>query len=193
MRDECLNQHWFTDLDDARRTITDWTLEYNEEREHGTLGTMPREFARSAMESAEIANSAIPALPTAPARHRRKGHESPGRANIITGPKLGGPPTLRAKGSKSRSSESSPVDMSCSPPYLSEPTRNFRRQHKECFSPSARGAKERNGDGAFFHLVPLPFRWIPAFQDIQRLDRSRLVRFDGKGTFQQRDCLLPPA
>lgn len=27
----------------------------------------PREFARSVMESAEIANSAIPALPTAPA------------------------------------------------------------------------------------------------------------------------------
>lgn len=67
MRDECLNQHWFTDLDDARRIITNWTREYNEEREHGSLGMTPREFARSAMESAEIANSAIPALPTAPA------------------------------------------------------------------------------------------------------------------------------
>lgn len=67
MRDECLNQHWFTDLTDARSTITGWIREYNEEREHGTLGMTPREFARSAMESAEIANSAIPALPTAPA------------------------------------------------------------------------------------------------------------------------------
>ena len=67
MRDECLNQHWFTDLDDARRIITDWTREYNEEREHGTLGMTPREFARSAVESAEITNSAISALPTAPA------------------------------------------------------------------------------------------------------------------------------
>ena len=67
MRDECLNSHWFTDLDDARRTITEWTREYNEEREHGSLGMTPREFARSAMENAEIANSAIPALPTAPA------------------------------------------------------------------------------------------------------------------------------
>jgi len=44
-----------------------WTEEYNEEREHGPLGMTPREFARSAMESAEIANDAIPALPTAPA------------------------------------------------------------------------------------------------------------------------------
>lgn len=67
MRDECLNQNWFTDLDEARRIITGWTEEYNEEREHGTLRMTPREFARSAMESAEIANSAIPALSTAPA------------------------------------------------------------------------------------------------------------------------------
>lgn len=67
MRDECLNQNWFTTLDDARRIILNWTDEYNEEREHGALGMTPREFARSAMESAEIANSAIPALPTAPA------------------------------------------------------------------------------------------------------------------------------
>ncbi len=67
MRDECLNQHWFTDIEDARRIILEWTREYNEEREHGTLGMTPREFARSAMESAEIANSVISALPTAPA------------------------------------------------------------------------------------------------------------------------------
>jgi putative transposase len=50
MRDECLNQHWFTDLDEARRTIMNWTKEYNEQREHGTLGMTPREFARSATE-----------------------------------------------------------------------------------------------------------------------------------------------
>ena len=67
MRDECLNQNWFTDIEDARRIITDWTREYNEEREHGSLGMTPREFARSAVESAEIANGAIPALPTTPA------------------------------------------------------------------------------------------------------------------------------
>lgn len=67
MRDECLNQNWFTDADDGRRIITAWTDEYNDDREHGALGMTPREFARSAMESAEIANDAISALPTAPA------------------------------------------------------------------------------------------------------------------------------
>jgi putative transposase len=67
MRDECLNQNWFTDLDDARRIIIGWTEEYNQEREHGALGMTPREFARSAMVSAEIANNAISTLPTAPA------------------------------------------------------------------------------------------------------------------------------
>lgn len=67
MRDECLNQNWFTTLDDARQIILNWTNEYNEEREHGPLGMTPREFAKSAMESAEIADRAIPALPTAPA------------------------------------------------------------------------------------------------------------------------------
>lgn len=41
--------------------------EYNEEREHGTLGMTRREFARSALESAEIANNAISSLATAPA------------------------------------------------------------------------------------------------------------------------------
>lgn len=66
MRDECLNQNWFTDLREARKIIMAWTEEYNEDREHGPLGMTPREFARSAMESAEIANGAIPALPTAP-------------------------------------------------------------------------------------------------------------------------------
>lgn len=67
MRDECLNQNWFTDLDDARRIIMSWTDEYNEERERGPLGMTPCEFARSAMESAEIADGAFFALPTAPA------------------------------------------------------------------------------------------------------------------------------
>ena len=40
--DECLNQNWFTNLDDARRIIIGWIEEYNEEREHGTLGMTPR-------------------------------------------------------------------------------------------------------------------------------------------------------
>jgi putative transposase len=37
-RDECLNSHWFTSLDDARRTIEAWRLDYNRERPHSSLG-----------------------------------------------------------------------------------------------------------------------------------------------------------
>ena len=37
-RDECLNSHWFTSLEDARRTIEEWRLDYNRERPHSSLG-----------------------------------------------------------------------------------------------------------------------------------------------------------
>jgi putative transposase len=37
-RDECLNSHWFTSLDDARQTIEAWRLDYNQERPHSSLG-----------------------------------------------------------------------------------------------------------------------------------------------------------
>jgi putative transposase len=40
-RDSCLNQHWFRDLDDARRIIDDWRQHYNAERPHSSLGYMP--------------------------------------------------------------------------------------------------------------------------------------------------------
>jgi len=40
-RDTCLNQHWFTDLYDARRTINLWRQHYNEVRPHSALGYLP--------------------------------------------------------------------------------------------------------------------------------------------------------
>jgi putative transposase len=40
-RDTCLNVHWFVDLEDARRTIEDWRVEYNEVRSHSSLGRRP--------------------------------------------------------------------------------------------------------------------------------------------------------
>lgn len=36
-REECLNQHWFTSLADARRTIEAWRIEYNTIRPHSSL------------------------------------------------------------------------------------------------------------------------------------------------------------
>lgn len=40
-RDTCLNAHWFVDLEDARRTIEAWRVDYNEVRHHSSLGRRP--------------------------------------------------------------------------------------------------------------------------------------------------------
>lgn len=46
-RDECLNAHWFENLDDATRKIEAWRVEYNETRPHSALAyRTPAEFAR---------------------------------------------------------------------------------------------------------------------------------------------------
>jgi putative transposase len=38
LRDECLNEHWFTSLGDARRTVEAWRQDYNAVRPHSGLG-----------------------------------------------------------------------------------------------------------------------------------------------------------
>lgn len=46
-RSECLNQHWFENLEEARRIIEEWRVEYNTERPNSRLGYLtPIEFAR---------------------------------------------------------------------------------------------------------------------------------------------------
>jgi putative transposase len=46
LRAECLNEHWFLSLDDAKRKVESWRRHYNEERPHSALGSLaPREFA----------------------------------------------------------------------------------------------------------------------------------------------------
>jgi putative transposase len=46
MRDECLNEHWFLSLGEARETIEAWRRDYNEVRPHSGLGDRtPQEFA----------------------------------------------------------------------------------------------------------------------------------------------------
>jgi len=58
-RDECLNQSWFTSLEDARRIIEAWREDYNTVRPHSSLGyRTPEEYA------AEVA--ARPASPPTP-------------------------------------------------------------------------------------------------------------------------------
>jgi putative transposase len=47
LRQECLNQHWFLSLQDARSKIEDWRQMYNESRPHSALDWLtPAEFAR---------------------------------------------------------------------------------------------------------------------------------------------------
>jgi putative transposase len=36
-REECLNQHWFISIEEARTTIEAWRVEYNTERPHTAL------------------------------------------------------------------------------------------------------------------------------------------------------------
>lgn len=46
--DECLNEHWFSDVNHARKTISEWRQDYNECRPHSTLSYQtPSEFAAS--------------------------------------------------------------------------------------------------------------------------------------------------
>ncbi len=43
LRDECLNQHWFRSLAEARETLAAWREEYNKTRPHSSLGDVPPE------------------------------------------------------------------------------------------------------------------------------------------------------
>ena len=54
LRDECLNEHWFLNLKDARNIIGEWQRIYNEERPHSSLDNLtPSEFAQKIEEKEE--------------------------------------------------------------------------------------------------------------------------------------------
>lgn len=54
-RDECLNEHWFTSLTEARIRIATWRREYNEWRPHSSLANLtPAEFAARCRSSKTI-------------------------------------------------------------------------------------------------------------------------------------------
>ena len=62
LREEGLNQHVFTSLDDARTKIEQWRIEYHRERPHSSLGYLtPEEFAAKNQGSSAIARTAWPA------------------------------------------------------------------------------------------------------------------------------------
>jgi putative transposase len=54
-RDECLNEHWFANLWEARRITTDYEQEYNTDRPHSSLeNRTPEEFARGWVAAAPL-------------------------------------------------------------------------------------------------------------------------------------------
>lgn len=55
-RDECLNTSWFSSLEDARRIIEAWRIDYNEVRPHSSLGgKAPADFAAASTAAEEPA------------------------------------------------------------------------------------------------------------------------------------------
>lgn len=47
VRDDCLIEHWFVTMTQARRVIKAWRIEYNTERMHSTLGNLtPEDYAK---------------------------------------------------------------------------------------------------------------------------------------------------
>ena len=51
LRDECLNQHWFFSLADARQIVEAWRLDYNQARPHSSLGGLtPEEYRLGIMQ-----------------------------------------------------------------------------------------------------------------------------------------------
>jgi putative transposase len=53
-REECLNEHWFLTLDDARETIENWRIDYNRVRPHSSLGYLTPEEFRNAKGYANV-------------------------------------------------------------------------------------------------------------------------------------------
>jgi putative transposase len=53
LRAECLDQHWFASLEDARRTIEAWWVEYNSERPHTALNNQTPAAYRASWEQCQ--------------------------------------------------------------------------------------------------------------------------------------------
>jgi len=54
LRDECLNQHWFRSLGDARQIVEEWRLDYNQVRPHSALGGLSPETYRLAIKGSGV-------------------------------------------------------------------------------------------------------------------------------------------
>ena len=60
LRDECLNEHWFTSLPHAQAIIEGWRREYNEERpKKGLGGLTPAQYAKQLTEKRSIVTAGL--------------------------------------------------------------------------------------------------------------------------------------
>ncbi len=60
LRDECLNQHWFMSLADARQIIEEWRIDDNQVRPHSSLGYQtPKEVQQHFVRSFDRFDGAV--------------------------------------------------------------------------------------------------------------------------------------
>jgi putative transposase len=63
-RQECLNQHWFLNLEDAQEQVDSWREDYNQTRPHSSLGDRtPEEFAACFASATPQRSKPIPSIP----------------------------------------------------------------------------------------------------------------------------------
>ena len=56
LRQECLNTSWFLSMPDGRQRITEWRIDYNEERPHSALGNLtPSAYAARLQRARKVA------------------------------------------------------------------------------------------------------------------------------------------
>lgn len=86
LRDECLNGHYFLDVEDAQRKLNAWWKEYLYERPHSSLdGRTPAEVAKSLGVTTPFASQIIgKAKP-----HRRQGNPAGELRSALTAARLG--------------------------------------------------------------------------------------------------------
>ena len=57
LRDECLNEHWFLSLADARHLVEAWRTDYNQTRPHSSLGNLTPAAFRETLASTQTMRS----------------------------------------------------------------------------------------------------------------------------------------
>src|SRR5260221_5452809 len=89
LRDECLNEHFFFGLTEARHLIEAWRQDYNQLRPHSSLGALaPAEYANQ-QGAVRGALSKLRAPRTAPCSTAPTGAKHQPRTLLIDAPKLG--------------------------------------------------------------------------------------------------------